>query len=206
MSDMNLRVFARNLRRSAEIAAEEGMSRSVVNVYNDVLKPHAEPYLVLDDAVDRAESAWARENRESIEAIKALYEPYRTARAVLLAYEPTLVLPETLSGLRTDTERIEGIEKLIDAVDDHAGTAWADDILLGPLGTKGPDVVREIQEAIAANKAVAKAREDRAKAFGPTYDRFLRFKRVVRSALGPASRQYRRIHGRSATRDDDGET
>src|SRR5690606_31205204 len=135
-----------NLRRSAEIAAEEGMSRSVVNVYNDVLKPHAEPYLVLDDAVDRAESAWAREDRESIEAITALYEPYRTARAVLLADEPTLVLPETLSGLRTDTERIEGIEKLIDAVDDHAGTAWADDILLGPLGTKGPDVVREIQE------------------------------------------------------------
>ena len=73
--------------------------------------------------------------------------------------------------------------------------------MAGPLGTKGPDVVRNIEEAIAASKKLSEAKEKRAEAYGPTYDAFLRFKRVVRSALGPSSKQYRRIHGRAAARD-----
>ena len=101
----------------------------------------------------------------------------------------------------TDVEKTHAIEELIDKVDDHTGQAWADDILAGPLGTKGPDVVRNIEEAIAASKNLSEAREKRAEAYGPTYDAFLRFKRVVRSALGPSSKQYRRIHGRAAARD-----
>jgi hypothetical protein len=128
----------------------------------------------------------------------ALDEPFRTARSTALAFDPTLVLPEPLEVQPTDTDRVTAIETIIDVVDDHIGAPWADEILAGELGTKGPNVVREINEAIAANKNVSAARQARAEAYGPTYERFLRFKRVVRDALGPSSPQYRRIHGRTA--------
>ncbi len=203
MTDMNLSIFQRYLWRAEEISLEPGMSVSVVSVYNDILKPKAEPYLVLHAGVVDAESQWAKENREALEAIDALKEPYRAGCAVLAAYEPDLVLPAQLGQLTTDVEKIHAIEDLIDEIDDHVGQAWADDILAGPLGTEGANVVREIQEGIAASKGLSKAREDRAKAYGPTYDAFLRFKRVVRSALGPSSKQYRRSHGRAAARDTD---
>ncbi len=203
MADLNLSLFRRFLWRAEEIALEPGMKTSVLSVYNDILKPKAEPYLVLDAAVVDAESQWGKENREATEALDALSEPYRTARAVLLAYYPDLVLPELFSQLPTDVEKTHAIEELIDKVDDHTGQAWADDILAGPLGTKGPDVVRNIEEAIAASKNLSEAREKRAVAYGPTYDAFLRFKRVVRSALGSSSKQYRRIHGRAAARAED---
>lgn len=203
MADINYALFPRYLWRSEEIALEPGMSAGVVSVYNDILKPKAEPYLVLHAGVVDAESQWAKENREAITAVRELTEPYRTACAILAAYEPDLVLPPQLAQLKTDVEKIHAIQELIDKVDDHAGQPWADEILAGPLGTKGADVVREIQEAIAASKSLSKAREDRANAYGPTYDAFLRFKRVVRSALGPSSKQYRRIHGRAAARDNE---
>lgn len=203
MADLNYTVFPRYLWRSEEIALEPGMSAGVVSVYNDILKPKADAYLARNAGVVDGESQWAKENREAIAAVRELAEPYRTACAILAAYQPDLVLPEQLRQLNTDVERIHAIEELIDKVDDHVGTPWADEILAGPLGTKGADVVREIQEGIAASKALSKAREDRAAAYGPTYDAFLRFKRVVRSALGPSSKQYRRIHGRAAARDTD---
>ena len=76
MADLNLSLFRRFLWRAEEIALEPGMKTSVLSVYNDILKPKAEPYLVLDAAVVDAESQW-KENREAIEALDALSEPYR---------------------------------------------------------------------------------------------------------------------------------
>jgi hypothetical protein len=55
-----------------------------------------------------------------------------------------------------------------------------------------------MSESIAANKVLSKARSDRAAAYGPTYEKYLRFKQVVRNAYGPGSKQYRRIHLRAA--------
>lgn len=149
------------------------------------------------------ESSWAKETAEKRFAIENLDGPFRVARAVALAYEPNLVLPDTLKSQPTDTNKVSAVEALHDIIDDHAGEAWADEILDGELGTQGPELVREIHESIAAHKALAAARDERAKAYGPTYDRFLRFRRVVRSALGPSSPQYRRIRARAAARDDD---
>ena len=205
MGDIKLDVFTRHLKRSKEIAEEAGMNASVVRVYNEVLKPYSDTYLPLDTAVAKAESAWAKENGEALEGVLLLDEPFRTARSTALAFDPTLVLPETLKAKTTDTDRVTAIESLIDVVDDHVGAPWADEILAGELGTKAPTVVREINEAIAANKGVSAARQARAEAFGPTYDRFLRFKRVVRDALGPSSPQYRRIHGRAAEKPEPNE-
>lgn len=203
VADITFAIFPRYLWRSEEIALEPGMKPPVISVYNDILKPQADAYLVLHAGVVDAESQWAKENDEAIAAVRELAEPYRTGRAVILAYHPALVLPELLSQLPTDVEKIHAIEYLIDKIDDHVGQGWADGLLAGPLGTKGADTVREIEEGIVASKAVAKARDERAKAYGPTYDAFLRFKRVVRSALGPSSKQYRRIHGRAAARDNE---
>src|SRR5690606_16591499 len=152
MADVSYDVFARWRERSAEIAAEPDMDPLVALVYNDVLKPYAESYLVLDEAVIKAESAWAKENAEAVAAIDALEGPFKTARATALAYVPTLSVPETLSAQKTDTDKITAIERLIDTVDDHVGTPWADAILAGELGTKGPETVREINESTAANK------------------------------------------------------
>ncbi len=56
----------------------------------------------------------------------------------------------------------------------------------------------DAKEAIDANKALAKAKTDRATAYAPTYEKFLRFKQVVRNAYGPSSKQYKRIHLRQA--------
>lgn len=205
MADMTLELFARFLQRSQEIAAEPDMHESVTLVYQEVLKPHLEAYLPLHGAVTKAVSDWAKENKEATEAVDALDAPFRTARSVVLAFEPTIILPETLKSQPTDTNKIDAVETLIDTVDDHIGTPWADQILAGEIGTKGPVVIREINEAIAANKGVSDARTARAKAYGPTYERFLRFKRVVRDALGPSSPQYRRIHGRAAAKPEPGE-
>jgi len=205
MSDIRYDVFARWLRRCKEIAEEPEMTDAVVGVYNDVLKPYAETYLPLDTAVLKAMSAWAKENGEAIDAIERLDEPFRTAREVALANVPTLELPDTLKAQTTDTDIVAAIETTIDVIDDHAGTPWADRILAGRLGTEGPEVVREITESAAANKGLSGAKEKRAAAYGPTHDRFLRFKRVLRSSLGPSSKQYRRIHGRAAEKPEPNE-
>lgn len=133
-----------------------------------------------------------------------LAQPYGEARSVLRAYVPHVTLPETLKGAPTDTDRKNAIEQLVDAVDDHAGQAWADEILAGPVGTQASQVIQELNEAIHADSALSIAQTERAKAHGLAYERYLAFKHVVRSAYGPKSPQYRSIHLRAdGTTDDD---
>ena len=75
-----------------------------------------------------------------------------------------------------------------------AYTEWADNLLKGPFGVQAPLVIKEIAESVEANKDLSKAREARAKAYGPAYEHYLAFKRVVREAYGPTSKEYKRIH------------
>lgn len=198
MSDINFPHTARILSRCAEIAIEPNMKAAVVSAHNDVLEPHADPYLVKHKAVVRAATAFAKENAESIKALNALDAPYLTARAAIAARLPETVLPGTLKTRPTDTDKIDAIEDLIDLIDDHVGTAWADELLAGDFGTKAPTTVREIRERIAADKNLSTAQNERAAAFGATYTALLAFKRVVRAALGSKSKQYRRIHQRAS--------
>ena len=65
-------------------------------------------------------------------------------------------------------------------------------------------MVKELYEAIEANKVRSSARTERAKAYGPTYEKYIAFKRVVRSARGPHSKEYHhRIHIRGTAGGED---
>ena len=106
-------------------------------------------------------------------------------------------VPETLKSQPTYTDKKLAVERLLDAIDDHPDAPWAKTLLEGEFGKRAPLVIKEIDEATAADRNLMSARNERAKAYGPTYEAYLSFKRVVRSALGPASKEYRSIHIRS---------
>ena len=120
------------------------------------------------------------------------------------AYVPTLIVPDTLKRQPTDTDKVSAVEDLLDAIDDHVGEKWADEALSGEFGTMAPKFIKEMSESITASKSLSAARETRASAYGPAYEKYLAFKRVVREAHGPTSKEYQRIHLRAKTAADDG--
>jgi hypothetical protein len=190
--------FARVLSRSIEIAAEPEVNPVVVAIFKETLDAEATAYLVKEAAVSDAMTSFAKENREALSALSALDTPYRVARSALLAVLPDTQLPDTLKSLPTDTDQLTAISRLIDLIDDHAGKPWADALLEGDFGASAPKAIKELNESIVANKALSKARTARAEAYGPTYEKYILFKQVVRNAYGPGSKQYRRIHLRAS--------
>ena len=190
--------FARVVARSIEIANEPDANPVVVAVFKETLEEFATAYLANEQAVANAMTAFAKENREALVALGNLDAPYRVARAALLAVLPDTKLPDTLKSQPTDTDQLKAIERLVDLIDDHVGKAWADALLVGDFGQRAPKAIKELTESIAANKALSKAQTARAQAYGPTYEKYLSFKRVVRNAYGPGSKQYRRIHLRAS--------
>jgi hypothetical protein len=194
--------FARLITRSIEIADEVDANPIVVSVFKETLAEDATTYLALNTAVSKAMTDFAKENREALEALRSLDAPYLVARSAVAAILPGADVPETLKSQPTDTDKLNAVGLLIDVIDDHVGKEWADKLLAGEFGTKGLQTVKELEEAIDANKAVAKAKTDRATAYGPTYEKFLRFKQVVRNAYGPSSKQYKRLHIRQAAGSD----
>jgi len=190
--------FVRILCRCVEVSLEPGLPAIIRQVYEVSAQSSVEAFFLRSKEVDQATEAFAKENREGLEALKELDGPYRVTRSAVSAIAMKVNLPDTLKAQPTDTDKLNAIEKLLDVLDDHAGEPWADDLLQGEFGTKGAKAVKELNEAIAANKALNKAQMDRAAAYGPAYEKYLRFKRVVRDALGPSSKQYRRIHLRAS--------
>jgi hypothetical protein len=198
MATIDYARFTRALNRCGEIAKEPGMKASVLMVYKDVLMPAAQSYLTADDKVTAAESSFGKEAKEAVDALEALDGLYRETRSVVAAFVTGIVLPDTLKTQRTDTDKVDAIEDLVGILDEHTGEAWADTLMSGEFGQKAPKTIKEIYEAIEANKGLSDARTARAAAHGPAYEAYLKFKRVVRDALGPASKQYKRIHFRDA--------
>lgn len=88
----------------------------------------------------------------------------------------------------------EAIVSLLALVTPHAGQAWADALLGGEFGQTAPAAIQQLNECILARNALQRAKADRAEAFEPAWDAYVRFKRLVRNSLGSAARQYRRIH------------
>jgi hypothetical protein len=190
--------FARVITRSIEIANEPNANAIVVTVFKETLADAATAYLAAEAAVSTAITAFAKENREALDALAALDAPYRVARATVLAILPETNLSNTLKSQHTDTDQLNAIAHLLDVINAYVGKEWADTLLAGEFGTLAPKTTQELTESIAANKALSKAKTDRAAAYGPTYEKYLRFKLVVRNAYGPASKQYRRIHLRAS--------
>jgi hypothetical protein len=194
--------FARVITRSIEISDEANANEVVVAVFKETLANDATNYLAANTAVSKAMTDFAKENREALDALSSLDAPYRVARSAVAAILPGADVPDTLKSQPTDTDKLNAIGLLIDVIDDHVGKEWADKLLAGEFGTKAPQTAKEIEEAINANKGLAKAKAERAAAYGPAYEKFLRFKQVVRNAYGPRSKQYKRIHVRQSSGSD----
>ena len=190
--------FNRVVSRCVEVADEPDADPIVVSVFKEKFAAQATSYLAIDLAVSDAMTAFAKENREALDALGALDGPYRVARSAVAAVLPGTELPDTLKSQPTDTDQLNAITRLLDIIDDHSDKAWADALLKGEFGTKAPKTLLELSESIAANKGLSKAKSDRAAAYGPTYELYLGFKLVVRNAYGPGSKQYRRIHLRAS--------
>lgn len=203
MGNIDHKRFHRILTRSDELGTDSAARPAVALVYKDLLQAPAAAYQNAHKAVIGGESSASKESKEAAEALFAIDKPYREARALALAYIPTLKLPDTLKRQPTDTDKVTAIEDLLDAVDEHVGVKWADEILGGDFGKLAPKVVKEMNESIAANKGLGAAREARAAAYGPAYEKYLAFKRVVREVHGPASKEYKRIHLRASSGPED---
>ncbi|MDC0749069.1 hypothetical protein [Polyangium mundeleinium] len=132
------------------------------------------------------ENTAAKERSEAAAAPESLDELYREARAVASAYSPPEAARYPEEAV-TDTNKITAIENLPDAIDDHVGTAWANDLLGGEFGKLAPQAIQD-GEPVTANKALGNANQARAAAYGPAYEKYLSFKHVVREVHRPASR------------------
>lgn len=195
----------RVLARCEEVANEPGVHAIVARVYKDVLKPAAKGFREAHAEIAAKESTHKKEVREAREALEALDRPYRSARATVLAYLPHKKLPETLKAQPTDTDKLIAIEGLLDVIDEQTGKGWADDLAETEFGKLASKAIKELNEAVTADKDLAAAREARAAAFGPAYEKYLAFKRVVRETLGNKSKQYKRIHVRVSVSAPEGE-
>lgn len=200
MTVLNFDVVYRLLTRAAEIAAEPEMHPSVISVYNGILKAPAEACIQAHEAIAEAEGACARARREAAEALDGLDPHYKVARAVVLAFLPDVVLPDTLKSLATDTDKLNAIAAVLKAINDNASEAWAAGLLAGPFGASGPKAADALKAAVASSKALSKARDERGAAVALAHAKFVPWKRVVREALGSRSVQYRRIHITSGRR------
>jgi hypothetical protein len=191
--------FARILKRCEEIAGAQGMNASVVQVHGGVLASSATAFLAADGAVTAAESAHGKAEEAAKTALDALDAPYRVARSTAAAFVAGIKLPETLKAQRTDTDKVTAVESLQKVLADHAGEEWAAALAQGEFGQKASVAVKAIKEATAANAVLGQAREARATAYGPAYEGYLKYKRVVRDARGSKSKEYRRIHVRDGS-------
>lgn len=195
--------LCRLLNRCTEVANEPDAPPVVVQVYANVLKDPLAAYLAKATAFVAKNDAWRKENSEALQALKGFDVVYNTARAGLVAVHPNETVPDTLKSAHTDTDKGMAIEELLHAVEKHKAEPWAEALLSGEFGMKAPVVVTEIDQAVQASKELAAACDARAAAFGQSYEKFLAFKRVVRSAFGPKSKQYHRIHVHTRAEADD---
>jgi len=187
----------RLLNRAEEVATEPDISASIFHVYTSVLAPVSTVFVDKHEAVALCESKAGAAKVRAANTL-ALFEPlYREARAVVLAFEPTTSLPDTLKSLSTDTDIVAAITTLTKIVKSYEAEVWAKGQLNGVFGSLGPKLIAELKESTAASKALIKARQERAASYAPAYDKYLSFKRVVRNAMGSSSPQHMRLRLRA---------
>ena len=202
--EIDYSTFFRVLTRAEEVATEPDVKPSVKRVYDERTHASAMDFRTAHESLATAETSAAKEGAEGRAALKAIDGPYRTARAVAFSYVPTLLLPSTLKQQPTDTDKMNAIRSLLRELDDRdESEPWAAEQLAGDFGRLAPDTIREIEEWIQANKDLQRARDARIASVGLAHERFVAFKDVVRQAYGSKSRQYKRIHLRSAADDPD---
>jgi hypothetical protein len=202
MNHIHLR---RAMKRAKEIASEKDVHAAVVEVFKSVVEQPADAYLTAFTKLEDAEDAMHKETREAQQALDAFKQIYATCRSVLRAHKPDNKLPARLDACPTDTDKVTAVERMLHVLEGYKTEKWAQDQLAGDFGTNAPKVIKEVQEAIDANKAVSAARDDRASTSGLAYEKLIAFKRVVRDACGPSSKQYTRIHIRRGASEEEEE-
>ncbi len=202
MAMVDLDKMARLLVRCEEIALAPNAKPMVKLTYMGVLEERAHAFMDANRAVVKIESLQAKEMREANVALERLDQPYREARSVVKAFVPTAKVPATLKQLTTDTDRLQAIGGLLDVLKEYESHGWAGELMGGVFGQTATSTMNEVAEGIAASRALADARKTRAEALEPAYEAYLRFKRVVRDAMGSKSLEYRRIHVRSSSGGD----
>jgi hypothetical protein len=194
MSHIDYATFFRLLIRCEEIATAEGARPGVVLVHDRCLAPVAKSFRDAHTNMPAAQSA-ARKARATAAVTFASFDVlYREARAVVLAFVPTLVLPETLKSQPTDTDRVNAIRELCRILESNAGAIWADELRQGAFGAAAATAVLDLKAIAMADERFATARQARATLYKEARVQFFAFKRVVREAYGSKSHEYRRIH------------
>lgn len=202
---MNIRisVFARLCKRCREIMMEAGAPQVFVDIYQSASGQPLQQYSDLTKEVKRARSRANRATKAKDRALGEMDSLFLSARAAVVAVDPGRELPATLKRAPTDTDKREAVEELVEALADHAGEAWADNMAQGAFGQKAPATIQAIDDYIAALNALQKAKAARKAAFASAWEAFLAYKGLVRSTLGAASRQYQRLRLRNAASDDE---
>ena len=190
---MTHRQFFRLLTRAQEIASQAGISKQVSQVHAAVLAPVADVYCENHGAVDVAYSK-LQTAKLALGTTFAVFDGcYRTTRSVALAFHPALKVPETLKQQPTDTDRLTAIKTLVDLVTSYSAEEWAKDQLSGEFGALSTTYVAELKQVITYAKDHSDAVQTRIGSFPEAYDKFLRFKQVVKDTLGASSLEYRRL-------------
>jgi hypothetical protein len=196
MADLDYGRLSRVLTRCNELAAAEDTHISVRLAWTDLLQSPAEAYQARHHALVAAESGAAKEGAEAKRALVTIDPLYGLARSVVQAYLPEQKVPDPLKSLTTDTDKKAAITALLDILDDHPDEPWAAVHLDGEFARLAPETERELDEWIGSSSALAKAKLERAAAYGPAWEQYLAYKNIVRRAYGAKSKQYRRIHVR----------
>jgi hypothetical protein len=186
----------RFLSRAVEVAEEPGIPSSIKQVYDKVLAPRANAFCKAQEAVTEAEGEAAAARRAVGDMLVEVDGPYRETRSVVLAFFPDKKLPDTLKAQPTDTDTLNAVTALLSVVQSYANEEWAAELSAGRFGTLAPKAIATLKASIAAQKALSAARQERADAHKPAYDKLVAFRRVVRDALGASSAQYRRLRVR----------
>lgn len=196
MPAIRFQKFDRLLSRCDEIGTADIAKPNVALVYKKCLAPASAAFHDAHSDVKTAESS-ARKQRAATDAMLATFDDtYGQTRAVVLAFESTLVVPETLKSQPTDTDRASAIKDLIKIIMDRTGTDWADDLAKGDFGAQAPAAIEQLGLSSKADTLLATARATRSTLFDQAHPVFMAFKNVVRRAHGQKSHEYRRIHVR----------
>jgi len=194
--------FARRCNRCDAIRIEPGAPQVLVDVYQTI----GQPLQAFSESMQRVKGAEKRLNDAEAgrtSSLAVMEKQFRVTRAAVAAMVPTTVLPDTLKSQRTDTDKRHAILELKSAVEEHAGAAWADNLMQGEFGQKAPAAILHLTEYIEAGNALQKAKADRVSAFGPAWSAFVKYKRLVEATLGSSSRQYQGLRLRTVSASSD---
>lgn len=206
---INFTRFNRLASRCKETATKAGVAPVLAAVYQNTSGPPLQGFMTATAAVASAEERYAQATRDTERVLAEMDPLFRSARSALVAVHPTAKVPDTLKSQPTDTDKRDALQGLYDKVHDHQGQPWADSLLQSDFGQKAAPAVAQLDEQIAASKALQEAKAARAIAFGPAWEAFLGFKRLVRDTCGASSHDYRRlciIRGASGEEEEDPST